>query len=212
MLSRGLDVFAESARVGDPRASVVEHVRQTIAAPGSEVTAELVLHGNGNPVDQAALGQARFSKSDVLTLHLAGCGGLGYWYELSGLFAFDRLSGEADRRLRAVELMYQAAMLRMASGRDTRALRGALDDVLMASGLGTTGGGAVVCQPISRRRPGAASEALDFTLESNMVVVFRPSVVGPSDSEFQIAETMLVRPDGAVPMSPRGSIFRRIRA
>lgn len=207
-LARGLEVFAECARVGDSVASVIARVREAIGEPAGESVAELVVHGH--PANQKAPDQTHFSKSDVLTLHLAGRGALGLWYELSGLYAFERLSETADRMLHAVELTYQAAMLRMASGHNASELRETLDAVLTTTGIGNVGGGSIACYPISDRGPRAEGNTDSLAFQSNMVVVFRPSPAAPNDPEFQIAETMLVRPDGAVPMSPRGSIFRRI--
>jgi Xaa-Pro aminopeptidase len=209
VLTRGLGVFAECARLGASIAEAVAQVRGYIVRSGCKEVTELIVHGNA--VNGPMLEQARFSQGDMLTLHLAARGTLGLWYELSGLFSFAPLSSEADRRLRAVELAYQDAAFTMASGHTSAEVHRAVDVAVAACGFTTAGRQRHDCSPIVTERARDDADVSDLQFESNTVVVFHPSPLPAGDREFRIAETMLVRPDGAVPMSPRGSIYRRIR-
>lgn len=209
VLARGLEVFAECARLGGSMAEAVAQVRGHIVGSSCEEVTEVVLHGKR--LDGPAFEEARFSQGDLLTLHLAGRGALDLWYELSALFSFAPLSNEADRRLRAVELAYQDATFAMASGHTSAGVHRAVDGAAAVCGFTTAGRQRHDCSPIGTERARDDADVSDLQFESNTVVVFHPSPLPAGDREFRIAETMLVRPDGAVPMSPRGSIYRRIR-
>lgn len=206
-LARSLDVFAQHARPSTLGGDAVARVERFLASMGCEARVGLVVHDGA--LGPAAL-VARFAGNDITTLHVAAHGSSGYWYELSGVFAFDRLPPAFNHRLLAVERAYQAGMLVMAPGATPADVRAAVDGAVAACGLGIDRRQRVDCHPLRTTVASLDPGADEWTFEPNEVVVFHPCPLADGDSTFRISETVLIRPDGAVPMSPRGSIFRRI--
>jgi methionine aminopeptidase len=212
LLVRALGAFAERAAPGRPLGEAAAAAEALIASQGHEGRFAAVLHGAPTG---PAWAERRAGRETVITLHLAARArpAGSFWYELSQIVAFDRLSPDADRALRAVERAYEAAMLVMAPGAGLADVRGAVDRAVEACGFATAGRQAVDCRPAGIGPAELNGDDPDgWRFEANEVVVFHPSPLPDGDRAFRIVEMMLIRPDGAVPISPRGSIFKRLRA
>ncbi|MGQ0570171.1 MAG: M24 family metallopeptidase [Armatimonadota bacterium] len=209
ILAGALDVFAERARPGRPASEVLIEVEAFLHHRGcrrSTVSYSLE-RSDPSPPDR----DRRFTQADVIVVRIVASGPLGYWYELSGLFAFARLTGETDRRLKAIELAYQAGALAVTPGHTAAALSSTLDRVLRDQGINVIRRHAAGCHHIGTDRDEASGGVVDdWVFKPNMVLVFHPGAMREDDPGAFISETVQVRPDGAVPLSPRGSIFKRI--
>jgi Xaa-Pro aminopeptidase len=213
-LARALDVFAAGAAPDRSTREAVAAVEGFLASEGHEGRVTLVAH---QPWPAHAAGGHRFGREAVVTVNVTArpraADSSWPWYEISQLFAFSRLSPEADRCLGAVERSYQAAMLVMAPGAGPADVRQAVERAVEAYGYAPAGRQRMDCHPARIGTVEVGNDTLEgWRFAANEAVVFCPSPLPARDETFRITEMMLVRPDGAVPMSPRGSIFRRIRA
>lgn len=211
LLSQGLERFAEVARPGvrcwDAAAAAEEVLRSRGCFWGrSKYSLDLRPQTIPTPVDR------RFSEEDIFVFELVYTGALGYWHEMTAVFSFHQLPGEIQKQLEAQEKVIQACAVAMTAGARIGSMHDVASKVWQEQGFEVIGRHTPNCHSIGLDDEDGPSSWFtpDEILEANMVLSFHPSTLLKGNRGFLISDNFLVTQRGAVPLSPREWIYRKI--
>lgn len=210
-VAQGLAAFEASARPGRPAALVASEVDEVLRGAGC-VTGTVALAFDEAAIPTAPPHARAFSEHDVVVVSLTYLGPLGYWYEVSRVYSFAPLPADVDGRLSAFEHVYHDALFALEPGRTPAMVAAVVDALFAQRGHPVRARHAGDCHPIGTDDTPEHHGAPARALEANMTVAFHPGVSLDGQRGFHLAETFVVRPDGGVPMSPRGAVYRRLSA
>lgn len=210
ILARGMDLFAARARPGRLAAEVAGEVDGYLKGQGCfwgrvKYSLDQRPHTVPAPLDR------RFTRDDVILFQFVHSGPHGYWYEMARVHSFGDLPKETARRLNTMELAIKEAAKVAVPGGRYDALSAAVDRVFVENGFKVIGKHTFDCHPIGTdENEGQSHPTDDWTFAENMVLGMHPATLLEGGFGFLLCENFLVRPGGAVPLSPLGSFYKRI--
>jgi Xaa-Pro aminopeptidase len=213
LLCEGLERFGEVARPGircwDAAAAAEEVLRSQGCFWGrSKYSLDLRPQTIPTTLDR------RFSEDDIIIFELVYTGPLGYWYEMTALFSFKTLPDDVRRQLDAQEKVIQACSVAMKAGARIGIMHDIASEIWKKEGFEVIGRHTPNCHSIGLDDEDGPSSWFtpDEILKPNMVLSFHPSTLLAGDKAFLISDNFLVTPEGAVPLSPREWLYRKIGA
>ncbi len=165
----------------------------------------------GTPFSMPTTLDRRLEKNDTITFELDYSGPYGYWCELSTVFSFEKLSEDDRRLLETTRLAIEESSRAAIPGVGKGVVGEVSDAVFRDAGYEVIGSHTRHCHTIGtddldRRYP--LSD--DDELREGMVLSFHPATLTEGGRAFLVSDNFLVTPEGAVPLSPREAIYRRI--
>ena len=206
-----LEHFAEAARPGVrcwDAASAAEEVlrRQGCFWGRSKYSLDL------RPQTIPTTLERRFVEDDIILFELVYTGPLGYWDEMTALYSFKPLPEDVQKQLEAHEKVIQACANAMKAGAKIGTMHEVASAVWKEEGFEVIGKHTPNCHSIGLDEMDGPSAWFtpDEVLEANMVLSFHPSTLLKGNRAFLISDNFLVTSEGAVPLSPREWLYRRI--
>ena len=149
-----------------------------------------------------------FARDDIVLYEFVYSGPLGYWHILSSLYSFQALRDETARRFRAtMDAIAETARVAV-PGATCRDIGAASDRVFKEHGFTVVGKHTIDCHPIGLDiNDGPRDIPPDWQLEENMTIAVHPASLLEGDLGFFLCDVFLVKPGGAVPLSPRTSFY-----
>jgi Xaa-Pro aminopeptidase len=201
-LTRGMQMFAERARPGRRVLEVVGEVDGYLRGQGcfwGRITCAVDQRLRPLPAPR----ERRLAPDDVLLVRCVHSGPLGYWCEMTRVFAFSDPPPTALRRLGASVLALQEAARYAAPGQTYGGLLNAVERVFSAEGLRVTRGRRLACEPMGTDENEAESMmGENWQFKEHMVLALHPAAVLDDERGFLLGDTYVVRSGGAVPVSP----------
>ena len=211
LLCEGLERFAEVARPGvrcwDAAAAAESVLRSRGCFWGrSKYSLDLHPHTIPTTVDR------RFTEDEIILFELVYTGPLGYWDEMTALFSFKPLPDDVKKQLEAQEKVIQACAVAMRAGARIGNMHDIASKVWKEEGFKVIGKHTPNCHSIGLDDEDGPSSWFtpDEILEPNMVLSFHPSTLLEGNRAFLISDNFLVTSEGAVPLSPREWLYRKI--
>lgn len=207
----GLERFAEVARPGgrcwDAAAAAEEVLRSQGCFWGrSKFSFDLGPHTIPTTLDR------RFTEDDIIVFELVYTGPLGYWDEMTALFSFKPLPDDVKKQLEAQEKVIQACSVAMKAGTRIGKMHDIASETWKEEGYEVIGKHTPNCHSIGLDDEDGPSSWFtpDEILKPNMVLSFHPSTLLKGNRAFLISDNFLVTSEGAVPLSPRDWLYRKI--
>jgi Xaa-Pro aminopeptidase len=154
----------------------------------------------------------RFSEDDIVVFELVYTGPLGYWDEMTALFSFQPLPEDVRKQLEAHEKVIHACAVAMKAGARIGDMHDIASKVWQEEGFRVIGKHTPNCHSIGLDDVDGPSSWFtpDEILEANMVLSFHPSTLLKGNRAFLISDNFLVTGQGAVSLSPREWLYRKI--
>jgi Xaa-Pro aminopeptidase len=211
LLCEGLERFSEVARPGVrcwDAAAAAESVLRSRGCFWGRSKFSLDLRPQTIPTTL----DRRFSEDDIFVFELVYTGPLGYWHEMTALFSFQPLPEDVQKQLEAHEKVIQACAVAMTAGARIGSMHDIASKVWQEEGFEVIGKHTPNCHSIGLDDGDGPSSWFtpDEILEANMVLSFHPSTLLKGNRAFLISDNFLVTDRGAVPLSPREWIYRKI--
>jgi Xaa-Pro aminopeptidase len=210
LLHRGLELFEDGARVGVNASALAGEIEGFLRGRGCYWgTSKYSL--DERPYLIPFPPGHRFARDDVVVFEFVYSGPLGYWYILSSLYSFGPLPRDTERRLQAtVEAMQETARISVPGA--TRSMMDEMPDrVFRAHGFTVAGKHTLECHPIGLDiNDGPRDLPPDWTLRDGMTLALHPATLPEGGLGYFLCDVFLVQRDGAVPLSPRTSFYRRL--
>jgi Xaa-Pro aminopeptidase len=211
LLCEGLERFGEVARPGVrcwDAAAAAEHVLRSRGCfwGRSKYSLDLRPQTIPTPLDK------RFTEDDIILFELVYTGPLGYWHEMTALFSFKPLPEDVQNQLEAQEKVIQACSNAMKAGARIGDMHDIASEVWKQEGFKVIGKHTPNCHSIGLDDEDGPSSWFtpDEILEPNMVLSFHPSTLLEGNRAFLISDNFLVTSEGAVQLSPREWVYRKI--
>jgi Xaa-Pro aminopeptidase len=211
LLCEGLERFSEVARPGIRCWDAAAAAEQVLRSQGcfwgrSKYSLDLRPQTIPTPLDK------RFAEDDIILFELVYTGTLGYWHEMTALFSFKPLPEDVQRQLEAQEKVIQACSNAMKAGARIGDMHDVASEVWKQEGFEVIGRHTPNCHSIGLDDEDGPSSWFtpDEILEPNMVLSFHPSTLLKGNRAFLISDNFLVTSEGAVPLSPREWVYRKI--
>lgn len=210
LLDQGLTLFEQEARPGRLAWEVAGEIEGFLRGRGcfwgtSKYSFDHRPYLYPAPLDR------RLRADDAMVYEFVYSGPPGYWYILSSLYSFRPLADGVARRLRATEQAIRETA-RVAVPGNTRAdLARAADRVFTDWGMTIVGRHTVDCHPIGTDiNDGPGDVPPEWTLRENMTLAIHPATLLEGECGYFLCDVFLVRPEGAVALSPRRSFYRHL--
>jgi Xaa-Pro aminopeptidase len=203
LLDEAFDVFAKVARPGvrvwDACAEAERHVKAAGAFWGrSKVSLDRRPYTIPAPVDR------RFRPDDITVFELVYAGPWGYWSEMTAVYAFGPLPGDAGRLLDATLAAVDAAAEVARPGVPIGRIAEATDEAFRRLGFRVAGKHTPDCHSIGL--DGSDGPNSEYTpavpLQANMALSLHPATLMEDGRAYLISDNFLVTPEGAARLSP----------
>lgn len=209
ILADGLDLFARLARPGRLAAEVAGEVDGYLKARGC-FWGRVKYSLDQRPYTIIAPPHRKFAKEDVILFQFVHSGPLGYWYELASVFSFGQLPTETARRIAAVEEAFRAGAEVAVPGGTYSQFSAAVDRAFVNHGFLVIGKHTFDCHSIGTDETEGSHPTDNWEFKENMVLGTHPATLLEGGHGFLLCENFLVKPGGAVALSPLRSFHREI--
>jgi Xaa-Pro aminopeptidase len=211
LLAAALDRFESIARPGGSAleaAGALDAYFRSHGSPGGYVRYAF----NQDPVPAPAVGSRQFGVDDVVLVHLAYAGPLGYWGELSSVFSFRPLAPEVRQRVEISAKALRSVARAIRPGRTRRDAGNAADRAYRTFGVAANGRHGPDLHTIGTDEDEDWSNPdRDGVLEQGMPVAVHPAPVLADGRGFFLARTYVVGATGARALSPSRPPHRQIQ-
>jgi Xaa-Pro aminopeptidase len=210
LLAQALDRFAATARPGRSAMEVAGEIDGFLRSEGSPY-GHLRYAFDQDPMPGPPVGARRFEPEDVVAVHLAYAGPLGYWGELTGVFSFRPLPPAARRRVETAAKALRRAARALGSGRTPQDVEAAAARAYESARVAVTGrhGPDVHTIGADEDEDWSSAESPD-AFEQGMTVAVHPAPVPADGRGFFLARTFLVGASGPVALAPSRPPYREI--
>ena len=209
ILVRGLDRFVELARPGRLAAEVAGEVDGYLKGQGC-FWGRVKYSLDQRPYTVIAPPDRRFTKDDVILFQFVHSGPLGYWYELACVYSFTSLPKPTAHRLETMELAIREGAKVAIPGATFATFSAAVDRVFTDSGFKVVGKHTFDCHSIGTDETEGAHPVSSWQFKENMVLGTHPATLLDGGYGFLLCENFHVQRNGASPMSPLRSFYRRL--
>lgn len=152
-----------------------------------------------------------FRADDVVLFQFVYQSPLGYWYEIGRLYSFRPLPRATATRYEAMTHALRESARLAVPGRTYGELSALSDRIFQEHGLSVVGKHTEDLHSIGTDiSDGPSWYTDDWQLQENMVVALHPASLVEGDLAFFLCENYVVRPDGAVPLSPVTSFYSQL--
>jgi len=210
--ARALDRFSSRTRLGRSAAEAAGDVDGYLRGRGcfwGRITLSFDLRPSRLPAPHGR----RFTRDDVVVLHLTHSGPQGYWSQTARVLSFRDLPKDSGRLLETAEQAMREAVKTAVPGGAYSAMRAAVDRVFNDGGFRVVGDYGAYCRSTgSDEDDGRAPQADDWVFNENMVLAIHPAPILEGGHGIRLAETILVRDGGGVSLIPSQRTLERIEA
>lgn len=208
ILHDGMMAFADVARPGVRAWDACAEAERQVKAQGC-FWGRSKLSLDGRPYTIPAAVDRRFRDDDVICFELVYAGPLGYWCEMTSVYAFGELPEEPARLLDGYLQAVDAAAEVARPGTPIGRIAQVTDETFRALGFPVAGKHTPDCHSIGLDgSDGPNSERTPRELlQANMVLSLHPGTVMEGDRGFLISDNFLVTPQGGVRLSPHIEYF-----
>jgi Xaa-Pro aminopeptidase len=211
ILTEGMLAFAEVARPGVRVWDAASAGKEVLKAQGcfwgrSKFSLDLRPYTIPTPLDRV------FREDDIILCEFVYTGPLGYWYEMTALFSFQKLRPDIKAQVDAHEKVIEVAARTARPGVPIDKIAEVTNATWVELGFPVDGKHTPDCHSIGLDESDGPSSWFtpDSELETNMVLSFHPSTRLKVDRAFLISDNYLVTAEGAVRLSPKDWTYMRI--
>ena len=206
ILDASFDVFRDHARVGARYLEVCAATEAFVKSQGA-FWGRTKLSTDGTPYTVPPPPDLTMKEEDIINFEIVYESPLGYWLEMTAVFAFHDLPDDTRRLLDGYLAAVDASAAAARPGATFRTISDSNDRTLRERGFPVHGKHTPDCHSTGLDGSDGPSSAAapDFVLRENMVLSFHPGTVLEKERGFLISDNFVVTAEGSTRLSPHNA-------